>query len=80
MIKNLNIIYYLAIACLVCFILWAFGSLTKMVHYDNGVLDTTAKMQKQAISAGVAEFVITDKMSGAVEFRWKTNNPKYLLK
>lgn len=80
MIKNLNTIYYIIVLALVVFVLWAFGTLTKVVHYDNGVMDTTTKMRQQAISAGVAEFVITDKMTGAVEFRWKTNNPKYLLK
>lgn len=80
MIKNLNIIYYFIILCLLCFILWAFGTLTKEVHYDHGVVDTTTKMQQQAINAGVAEFVITDKLTGATEFRWKTNNPKYLLR
>lgn len=80
MIKNLNTIYYIIILVLVVFVLWAFGTLTKVVHYDNGVMDATTKMQQQAIKADVAEFVITDKMTGATEFRWKTNNFKYLFK
>lgn len=80
MIKNLNIIYYFIIIGLIVFVLWAFGTLTKMVHYGNGISDATDKIQKQAISAGVAEFVIVDKLTGAVEFRWKTNNFKYLFK
>jgi hypothetical protein len=41
--------------------------------------ETTAAIQHQAISAGVAEYVITNKFTGQSTFRWVTNTPKYLF-
>lgn len=34
---------------------------------------TSSAWKRDAVRAGAAEYVVTDKESGAVEFRWKQN-------
>lgn len=45
--------------------------------YD--VKQAITSVKQEAIRVGVAEFVITNKLTGASEFRWKTNNVKSSL-
>lgn len=41
--------------------------------YETGIHNTVIKNQHDAINAGVAEFVITNKLSGESSFRYKSN-------
>ena len=69
----MNKIYCIIITILIGFVLWAFTSLSKMVYYDDGFIDAKTQFRLEAIKAGVAEYVIVDKMTGKCEFMWKTN-------
>lgn len=41
--------------------------------YNNGCNETTATIRTNAINASVAEYVITNKLTGESSFQWITN-------
>ena len=73
MIKNFNyIIYGLVTICFLTVFLFLVD-MVKRDHYRRGTVAGQKVSCEAAIEAGVAEFVITNKLTGQSEFRWKTN-------
>lgn len=59
------IVAAIALTCAIAFGGWRFWG------FDNGLKVGRNEMQKEAVEAGHAEYVITDPATGATEFRWK---------
>ena len=73
MIKNFNyIIYGFVTLCFLAVFLFLVD-MVKRDHYRRGTVAGQKVSREAAIEAGVAEFVITNKLTGQSEFRWKTN-------
>lgn len=48
------------------------GTFDALMHdYGDATCGREKEMRAEAIKAGVAEYVITDPETGAVEFRWR---------
>jgi hypothetical protein len=73
MIKNFNYIIYGIIALLSLSLFAIALDMVKKEHYSRGTVAGQKVSREAAIEAGVAEFVITNKLTGQSEFRWKTN-------
>ena len=73
MIKNWNYLYYGIVSLLFLGFLAIVIDLVKKEHYSRGTVAGQKVSREAAIEAGVAEFVITNKLTGQSEFRWKTN-------
>ena len=73
MIKNWNYLYYGIITLLFLAFFAIVIDMVKKEHYSRGMVAGQKVSREAAIEAGVAEFVITNKLTGQSEFRWKTN-------
>jgi hypothetical protein len=79
MIKNLTYFYYGIVTLLFLAFLAIVIDMVKKEHYSRGMVAGQKVSRETAIEAGVGEFVITNKLTGQSEFRWKTN-AVYLFK
>jgi hypothetical protein len=79
MIKNLNYLYNGIAVLLFLGIFLILVDFVKKQQYSRGTVEGQKVSRETAIEAGVGEFVITNKLTGQSEFRWKTN-AVYLFK